>query len=120
MRRCHDTPPVKEELTDILSSAAELANTRMASIISVRSEEHAALQLPEFLEFFNESWTFVLRCEVICRRMIVGLRGVIVGQVRSRRAPSTCVNIMLTSLNAIRLKFSYKLSTKLDYHFQQN
>jgi vacuolar protein sorting-associated protein 54 len=74
-------PAVKEELTDILSSAAELANTRMASIISMRSEEHTSLELPEFLEFFNESWTFVVRCEVICRRMIVGLRGVIVGQV---------------------------------------
>lgn len=72
---------IQDELADILSSAAELSNTQAAGIISARVEEHAALELPEFLTFFNESWSFVVRCEIICRRMIVGLRGVIVGQV---------------------------------------
>lgn len=33
--------------------------------------------------FFNESWRFVVGCEVICRRMIVGLRGAVVSQVRT-------------------------------------
>jgi vacuolar protein sorting-associated protein 54 len=74
-------PPLEEEFGDILSSAAELCNTRAATVVSMRSEQHAQLDLPEFLVLFNESWNFVLRCEIICMRMIVGLRGVIVGQV---------------------------------------
>lgn len=60
----------------------ELANVRASTAISVRLEEHTSLPLPDFLELFNHSWSFVLKCEVICRRMIVGLRGVIVSQVR--------------------------------------
>lgn len=47
----------------------------------MRVEQHATLQLPEFVEFFNESWSFVVKGEVVCRRMIVGLRGVVVSQV---------------------------------------
>ena len=74
-------PALQEELSDILSSAAELSNTRAAKVVGIRSEQHATLDLPNFLSFFNESWNFVLSCEVICRRMIVGLRGVVVSQV---------------------------------------
>jgi vacuolar protein sorting-associated protein 54 len=81
VHRFSSIPALQEELSDILSSAAELCNTRAASIISMRSEEHIALEFPEFLEFFNESWSFVVKCEILCRRMIVGLRGVAVGQV---------------------------------------
>jgi vacuolar protein sorting-associated protein 54 len=72
---------LKEELADILSTAAELANTRAAKLIGVRSELHASLELAEFVTLFNESWDFVVKCEVLCRRMIVGLRGVVVSQV---------------------------------------
>jgi vacuolar protein sorting-associated protein 54 len=78
-----DTSDLQEELIDILSSAAELSNARASTIITLRSEQHAALPLPEFLDLFNDSWNFVLKCEVICRRMIVGLRGIIVSQVCS-------------------------------------
>jgi hypothetical protein len=76
-----DIPALKEEFADILSSAAEMSNTRAAKVVRVRSERHAALELPDFLTFFNESWDFVVKCEVLCRRMIVGLRGVVVTQV---------------------------------------
>lgn len=61
------------ELMDTLSSATELAHTQAARLLSCRSEVHAGLPLPEFVELFNETWEFVVRCEVICRRMIVGL-----------------------------------------------
>ena len=53
-----------------------------SSVISLRSAEHAQLGLPAFLDLFNESWAFVVRCEVIARRMIVGLRGVVVSQAK--------------------------------------
>ena len=84
---CRSTPasidlaPLQEELSDILSSAADLSNKLAAKVISYRSEQLAQLDLPSFLVFFNESWDFVIRCEVICRRMIMGLRGTILGQV---------------------------------------
>lgn len=87
---CRSTPasidlaPLQEELSDILSSAADLSNKLVAKVISYRSEQLAQLDLPSFLVFFNQSWDFVIRCEVICRRMIMGLRGTILGQVGLR------------------------------------
>lgn len=76
-----DISSLKEELGDILASAGELANARAAKVISLRGEQHTALDLRDFWTFFNVSWEFVVKTEVICRRMIVGLRGVVVSQV---------------------------------------
>ncbi|KAH9848897.1 Vps54-like protein-domain-containing protein [Lenzites betulinus] len=78
-----DLSALQEELSDILSSAAELANTRASKVLSVRAEQHTALDLPSFCALFNESWDFVVKSEIICRRMIVGLRGTIVSQAKS-------------------------------------
>ncbi|OSD08356.1 Vps54-domain-containing protein [Trametes coccinea BRFM310] len=78
-----DITALQEELSDILSSAAELANALTSKVISVRAEQHTALDLPSFCELFNESWDFVVKSEIICRRMIVGLRGTIVSQAKS-------------------------------------
>jgi vacuolar protein sorting-associated protein 54 len=77
-----DVPALQEDLSDVLASAAELSNTRAAKVVGYRSEQHATLDLGSFLGFFNESWSFVVKCEVLCRRMIVGLRGAVVSQVR--------------------------------------
>jgi len=76
-----DIPALEEDLADVVSSVAELSNTQVAKVISYRSEQHAALSLEEFLTFFNDSWAFVIKCETVSRRMIVGLRGTVVGQV---------------------------------------
>ena len=78
---------IHDSLFDTLSSAAESANMLTSKVISTRAEQHAKLVLREFLETFNECWNFVVRCEIICRRMIVGLRGAVVSQVQDR-APS--------------------------------
>ncbi|KAJ7087759.1 Vps54-like protein-domain-containing protein [Mycena epipterygia] len=81
------TPPntaaLEEELSDILGSAAELSNTQAAKLILMRAEQHAVLSLSEFFAFFNDSWSFVVKCEVICRKMIVGLRGVVISQSKT-------------------------------------
>ncbi|KIM71978.1 hypothetical protein PILCRDRAFT_82306, partial [Piloderma croceum F 1598] len=77
-----DIPALQEDLSDVLASAAELSNTRAAKVVGYRSEQHASLDLGSFLVFFNESWRFVVGCEVICRRMIVGLRGAVVSQAK--------------------------------------
>ncbi|EIN07187.1 Vps54-domain-containing protein [Punctularia strigosozonata HHB-11173 SS5] len=78
-----DTTAMVEDLADILSSATELGNARMGKVVLARSEQHTKLDLPDFMTFFQESWDFVVKCEVICRRMTVGLRGVIVSQAKS-------------------------------------
>ncbi|THH12041.1 hypothetical protein EW146_g7840 [Bondarzewia mesenterica] len=78
-----DMPAIQDALLDVLASSAEVANILASKAISVRAEQHSKLELREFVELFNESWSFVVRCEVICRRMIVGLRGVVVGQAKS-------------------------------------
>lgn len=77
-----DIISLQEELLDILSSTADLSNKLAAIVIGYRSEQHAQLDLPDFLTFFNASWGFVVQCEVICRRMIMGLRGVVLGQAK--------------------------------------
>ncbi|KAJ7582985.1 vacuolar protein sorting-associated protein 54 [Mycena floridula] len=90
---------LQTELTEILSSATELSHAQAAKLVSLRSEQHSALPLPEFVEFFTHSWDFVVKGEVICRRMIVGLRGVVVGQAK----------LFLQSFHQSRLTQSAKL-----------
>lgn len=75
-----DVSALKGELGDILSSAGEGANILAAKVLGYRAEQHAALDLKDFWTFYNLSWDFVVKSEVICRRMIVGLRGVVVSQ----------------------------------------
>lgn len=68
------------DISDVVHATAELANLRFSKVIGVRTEVHSNLSLPEFVEIFDASWAFVVQCEVVCQRMIVGLRGVMVGQ----------------------------------------
>ena len=76
-----DITALRDDLSAILSSAGELANARAAKVVNVRAEQHIALDLHSFWTLFNVSWDFVVKSEVICRRMIVGLRGAVVSQV---------------------------------------
>jgi len=79
----YDSETLKSDLSDILSSATELGNSRVSKIASVRAEQHAQLKLREFFQYFEESWAFVVACEVLCRRMIVGFRGSLVSQSKA-------------------------------------
>ena len=76
-----DVTLLQDDFADILGSTAELVHAQVARVITSRTEQHAALELPQFLMIFRDSWDFVIRCETLCRRMIVGLRGVVVSQV---------------------------------------
>jgi vacuolar protein sorting-associated protein 54 len=76
---------IRDSLFDTLSSTIESANVLMSKVLSTRSEQHAKLELREFVEVFNECWSFVVHCEVTCKRMIVGLRGIVVSQVRVKQ-----------------------------------
>jgi len=88
-----DVTVINDTLFDILASSTELSNILSSKVLSARTEQHTNLELHGFVELFNESWCFVVRCEVLCRRMIVGLRGVVISQV----GQSSCSNIL--SLN---------------------
>jgi vacuolar protein sorting-associated protein 54 len=81
IRSSPDTSLLQDDFSDILGSAAEFVHTQVARVITSRTEQHAALELPQFLIIFHDSWDFVIKCETLCRRMIVGLRGVVVSQV---------------------------------------
>lgn len=79
----NDAESLQNDLTDILSSVIELAHSRSSKILSIRAEQHAALDLAQFLEVFNETWDFVIRTETICRKMFVSLRGTVVAQAKA-------------------------------------
>jgi len=65
----------------------------------VRAEQHSQLILPEFHAIFELIWQFVLASEVLCRKMIVGLRGTAVSQAKA----------FLVAFHASRITTSAKL-----------
>lgn len=78
-----DLEALKTDMNEVVQAAAELANLRFSKVIGVRTEVHASLSLRDFFLIFDLSWKFVVKCEVISRRMIVALRGVMVGQAKA-------------------------------------
>ncbi|GAA5919775.1 hypothetical protein JCM1841_005852 [Sporobolomyces salmonicolor] len=78
-----DASSLSTEISDVVHAVAELANVRFSKVIGVRTEVHAHLQLAQFVDIFDASWTFVVQCEIICKRMIVGLRGAMVSQAKT-------------------------------------
>lgn len=94
-------PPtsLEAELADTLVSACDLANTRAAKVISARADQHAQLSLADFHDLFEITWQFVVACEVICRKMLVSLRGAAVSQAKA----------FLVAFHASRISASAKL-----------
>lgn len=76
--------PLAEDLLDLVYASAELCNTRFSRVMAIRSDIHASsMPFEDFVVLFKDSWAFVLSCEVMCKRMIVGLRGVLVAQSKA-------------------------------------
>jgi vacuolar protein sorting-associated protein 54 len=75
-----DSSLLDAELEDSLSDVSELANLQTSRVLNLRAEQHATLDLPSFFNLFETTWNFVVSCEVICRKMFVGLRGAILAQ----------------------------------------
>ncbi|GAA5891101.1 hypothetical protein JCM8208_003162 [Rhodotorula glutinis] len=78
-----DASSLGTDINDVVHAVAELANVRFSKVIGVRTEVHAHLALADFVEIFDLSWSFVVACERVCQRMIVGLRGAMVSQAKS-------------------------------------
>ncbi|KAJ9479329.1 Vacuolar protein sorting-associated protein 54 [Pseudozyma hubeiensis] len=74
------TLPAK--LSEVVVASAEQAHSLCARLLSLRATTHAALELPPFLVVFQLCWSFVLSSEQLCRKMIVGLRGTVLGQAK--------------------------------------
>ena len=70
------------KLSEVVVASAEQAHSLCARLLSLRATTHAALELPPFLIVFQLCWGFVLASEQLCRKMIVGLRGTILGQAK--------------------------------------
>ncbi|BGP29936.1 hypothetical protein JCM10296v2_001688 [Rhodotorula toruloides] len=78
-----DASALSTEISDVVHAVAELANVRFSKVIGVRTEVHAQLPLADFVEIFDLTWQFVVDCETVCQRMIVGLRGAMVSQAKT-------------------------------------
>ncbi|KAK4332942.1 Vacuolar protein sorting-associated protein 54 [Rhodotorula toruloides] len=78
-----DASSLSTEISDVVHAVAELANVRFSKVIGVRTEVHAQLPLADFVEIFDRTWQFVVDCETVCQRMIVGLRGAMVSQAKT-------------------------------------
>lgn len=78
-----DASSLSTEISDVVHAVAELANVRFSKVIGVRTEVHAQLPLADFVEIFDLTWQFVVDCETVCQRMIVGLRGAMVSQAKT-------------------------------------
>ncbi|KAJ1018211.1 hypothetical protein NDA18_006370 [Ustilago nuda] len=71
------------KLSEILVASAEQAHTLCARLLALRSTTHATLELPPFLVVFQLCWSFILSSEQLCRKMIVGLRGIVLSQAKA-------------------------------------
>ncbi|KZO95785.1 Vps54-domain-containing protein [Calocera viscosa TUFC12733] len=74
---------LSSDLSDIVVAVAEATNSRVSRIVALRQEQHAALDLKDFMPVFNISWDFVVKCETLSRRMIAGLRGTMISQSKA-------------------------------------
>lgn len=72
---------LQSTIDSVIFAATELAHSRVSTLITARAEQHAQLKLFEFYTFYEESWSFALKCEVVCKKMVVTLRGTLGGQV---------------------------------------
>ncbi|UZJ55352.1 hypothetical protein CBS101457_004672 [Exobasidium rhododendri] len=77
------SPSLPSTLSTIVSDVCGLAHVLSSRLMSLRSMAHVHLPLGDFLAVFHLCWTFVLQSELICNRMIIGLRGVVLNQAKS-------------------------------------
>lgn len=71
-----------EECSSTVFAVAESASTCAAKLLNARAEQNVNLPWPSFLELYNETSTFNVNSEILCRTMIIALRGAANSQVR--------------------------------------
>ncbi|PPQ65310.1 hypothetical protein CVT24_011437 [Panaeolus cyanescens] len=77
-----DMHSIDEDLQDILTSATVLSSAQAGKAITYRTEQHTALELQDFLTFFNDSWAYLVKCEQVAKGMMIEFRGAINNQAK--------------------------------------
>jgi hypothetical protein len=72
---------MKNEVSDILFAASDLAHVRCGKLLTLRSEQNAQLNSKDFFKLFQTAWRFLGTGEKICQRTCIGLRGTLMSQV---------------------------------------
>lgn len=75
-----------EECSAGVFAVAELASSCAAKLLNARAEQHVNLPWPSFLELYNETSAFNVNSEILCRTMIIALRGAANSQVRMSKS----------------------------------
>ncbi|KAF8609922.1 Vps54-domain-containing protein [Ceratobasidium sp. AG-I] len=74
---------LSEECSATVFAAAELASVCAAKLLNARAEQNVSLPWPSFLELYNETSTFNINSEILCRTMIIALRGAANSQAKA-------------------------------------
>lgn len=74
---------LSEECSAVVFAVAELASVCCAKLLNARAEQNVNLPWPSFLELYNETSSFNVECEILCRTMIIALRGAANSQAKS-------------------------------------
>ncbi|KAJ1309562.1 hypothetical protein OPQ81_006335 [Rhizoctonia solani] len=74
---------LSDECSAVVFAAAELASVCCAKLLNARSEQNVGLPWPDFLQLYNEASSFNIECEILCRTMIIALRGAANSQAKA-------------------------------------
>ncbi|KAG8717274.1 hypothetical protein FRC09_014523 [Ceratobasidium sp. 395] len=81
--KCSLAVDLAEGCSATVFAVAELASSCAAKLLNARAEQHVALPWPSFLEVYNETSTFNINSEILCRTMIIALRGAANSQAKA-------------------------------------
>ncbi|KEP54455.1 putative vacuolar sorting protein VPS45 [Rhizoctonia solani 123E] len=74
---------LSDECSAVVFAAAELACGCCAKLLNARSEQNVGLPWLDFLGLYNETSAFNIECEILCRTMIIALRGAVNSQAKA-------------------------------------
>ncbi|KAH7341080.1 Vps54-like protein-domain-containing protein [Rhizoctonia solani] len=74
---------LSDECSAVVFAVAELASVCCAKLLNARSEQNVGLPWSNFLELYNETSSFNIECEILCRTMIIALRGAANSQAKA-------------------------------------
>ena len=74
--------PISMDISDLISSAVDIAQTQIVKIVKVRSEQVTIYTTSWFLRYFTLNRLFTQECEAVSVRVGSGLQAAVSGQIR--------------------------------------
>ncbi|CAE7174761.1 unnamed protein product [Rhizoctonia solani] len=74
---------LSDECSAVVFAAAELACGCCAKLLNARSDQNVGISWLDFLKLYNETSSFNIECEILCRTMIIALRGAVNSQAKA-------------------------------------